>query len=91
MSRQPINRSPDLQRLRDEGYNIRHVHGHLVVWDVPYLDAARALQRGALISAVAQRDDVAIARDDHRLLRQPQGRAEVALRSCNQQGRQSHL
>ena len=38
MSQQPIVRSADLTRLRNEGYTIRIVGGHLVVDDVPFVD-----------------------------------------------------
>src|SRR5581483_356266 len=36
MSRQLISRSPDLQRLENEGYNLEIRSGYLLVRDVPY-------------------------------------------------------
>jgi hypothetical protein len=37
MSRRPINRSLDLKRLRDEGYDIEYCSGFLIVHGVPYV------------------------------------------------------
>ena len=50
MSHQLINRSPDLKRLRDEGYHVEVRHGHLLVRDVPYVDTNRHIQRGTLVA-----------------------------------------
>src|SRR5690242_19173715 len=36
VSQQLISLSPDLKRLRDEGYNLEIRGGHLLVKDVPY-------------------------------------------------------
>jgi hypothetical protein len=37
MSRRPIDLSPDLLRLQNEGYDIAIRHGFLLVRDVPYV------------------------------------------------------
>ncbi|MFR7634026.1 MAG: DUF6791 domain-containing protein, partial [Streptococcus salivarius] len=37
MSQQLINHSPDLKRLRDEGYEIEVHGGHLLVHHIPYV------------------------------------------------------
>ncbi len=50
MSPQLISRSPDLRRLRDEGYSIEVVDGHLVMNEVPYVDSGGAVRRGRLVS-----------------------------------------
>lgn len=50
MSRQLINRSPDLKKLQDEGYNIEEIAGYLVLWDVPFVNTRREVVRGALVS-----------------------------------------
>jgi len=44
------SRSPDLLRLRDEGYEIEIRSGHLLVHNVPYLNAAGAVGYGTLVS-----------------------------------------
>lgn len=50
MSGSPINLSPDLSRLRDEGYEIEIVAGHLVIRNVPYVNPGKEVRRGALVS-----------------------------------------
>lgn len=60
MSLAPISRSPDLARLRDEGYSLTIIGGFLVVGDVPYLDAQRSVQRGRLATALALAGDVTV-------------------------------
>lgn len=50
MSRQLIDHSPDLLRLRNEGYDIDVVGGYLVVRDVPYVNSTGDIKRGMLIS-----------------------------------------
>lgn len=52
MSRQLISRSPDLKQLRDEGYDIEVRSGHLLVKSVPYVNPAREVQRGTLVTAL---------------------------------------
>ncbi len=50
MSRQLINRSPDLKRLRDEGYELEIRSGHLLVHHVPYVNARREIAYGTLVT-----------------------------------------
>lgn len=66
MSQRPISRSADLRRLRDEGYDIRIHHGHLVMRDVPYVNARRETARGILVSKLTiGADDTTAAPADH--------------------------
>jgi hypothetical protein len=65
MSQRPISLSPDLSRLRAEGYDLRVERGFLVVRDVPYLDAAGTVVRGMLVKALTLAGDVATAPGDH--------------------------
>lgn len=44
-----VRNSVDLQRLISEGYTVRLVNGYLVIDDIPYVDAARTVQWGALV------------------------------------------
>lgn len=53
MSLQLINRSSDLKRLRDEGYNIEIQAGHLVVRDVPYVNSKKEIKSGILVSVLS--------------------------------------
>lgn len=57
MSPPPVALSPDLKRLCGEGYNVGFVAGHLVVRDVPYLDANRKVRWGALVSELSLAGD----------------------------------
>lgn len=47
-----INHSPDLKRLRDEGFDIRILHGHIFVFDVPYVDKNKEVKFGILITVL---------------------------------------
>lgn len=52
MSPKQINLSPDLKRLREEGYFIQVQGGLLVMRDVPYVNAKRDVRTGTLISTL---------------------------------------
>src|SRR5579862_1925888 len=67
MSLKPINRSPDLKRLRDEGYDIEVRSGFLIVKDVPYLNAKKEVQSGMLVSPLTMANDVTTEPDPHTL------------------------
>lgn len=68
MSTELIARSPDLLRLRNEGYDIAVVAGHLVVRDVPYVTAGREVKRGVLVSALDIANDQAVRPGTHVVL-----------------------
>jgi ThiF family len=53
MSRQLISRSSDLQRLRDEGYDVEVRSNNLVVKGIPYVTAERAVAYGILVSELS--------------------------------------
>jgi hypothetical protein len=59
MSRAPFDLSPDLKRLRDEGYFVQIRGGLLVMREVPYVDASRQVRTGTLISSLNMAGDVA--------------------------------
>jgi hypothetical protein len=66
MSTTPIDRSPDLQRLRAAGYNVQITSaGNLVVHDVPYVNSRREVMRGALASDLDLAGDVTTRPKDH--------------------------
>lgn len=52
MLQQQINLSPDLKRLRDEGYEIEVRGGHLLVHHIPYLDQNKQIQYGTFVSTL---------------------------------------
>src|ERR1700739_4594470 len=66
MSIIPIDRSPDLLRLRQDGYNIQVTKaGFLVVRDVPYVNGKREIARGILASNLDLAGDVTARPQDH--------------------------
>ena len=65
MSAQLINRSADLKRLRDEGYDLCIVGGHLLIKDVPYVNTSREVRRGTLVSKLMLAGDVTTKPDTH--------------------------
>lgn len=52
MSQQLINHSPDLKRLRDEGYEIEVNGGYLLIHHVPFVDQNRQIVYGVLVSTL---------------------------------------
>lgn len=69
MSTTQLSRSPDLERLREEGYEVFiHRTGYLVVDHVPYVNAERAVRRGRLVSALTLEGDVTGPPQDHVVL-----------------------
>ena len=67
MSRLPINRSPDLKRLRDEGYDIEVHTGFLLMHGVPYLAAPGRVERATLFTPLTLNDNVAQKPGDHQV------------------------
>lgn len=65
MSRQLIDRSPDLKRLRDEGFHLVIADGHLVLHDVPYVNSGCQVRRGSLVSSLTTSGNVAAPPGDH--------------------------
>ena len=65
MSSSLFSRNEDLRRLRDEGYDVAVDDGHLVIRQVPYLDASGSVQYGVLVTALALANDLTIPPADH--------------------------
>jgi len=65
MSQQLISRSADLQKLRDQGYEVSVIDGHLVLSHVPYVTAARQVTYGSLISTLTLSGDTTTTPDTH--------------------------
>lgn len=65
MSQQLINHSPDLKKLRDEGYDVEVRSGYLLIKQVPYVNAAREIKYGILVSALDLAGDVTITPSTH--------------------------
>jgi hypothetical protein len=65
MSRALFSRSPDLKRLRDEGYFVQQQGGCLVMREVPYVDVHRKVRSGSLISSLTLAGDETRTPDTH--------------------------
>ena len=57
MSHQLINHSPDLKRLRDDGFEICVEDGFLVVTSVPYVNDSKEIKYGSLVSELTLAGD----------------------------------
>src|SRR5690349_16086939 len=60
-----ISRSPDLLRLRDEGYDLEVRGGHLLVHGVPYVNGACAVVHGTLVSDLTLAGDNTTTPSNH--------------------------
>jgi hypothetical protein len=67
MSREPFSLSPDLKRLRDEGYFVQIRGGFLVMREVPYVTAERQVRTGTLISSLNMAGDITQRPDTHQV------------------------
>ena len=65
MSQRLISLSPDLKRLRDEGYQVEIRSGHLLVHGIPYVNSRRQIARGTLVSTLALAGDTTRPPDTH--------------------------
>ena len=66
MSHQLIDHSPDLKRLRDDGYEIEYKGGYLLIHHVPYVNSAREIKYGILVSELTlQTLDITAAPNTH--------------------------
>jgi hypothetical protein len=65
MSQRLISLNPDLRRLRDDGYQVAVVVGHLVVSHVPYVNAYQQVSYGILVSRLELSGDVTVKPGDH--------------------------
>jgi molybdopterin/thiamine biosynthesis adenylyltransferase len=65
MSQKPIVRSPAIQRLIDEGYEIDIRHQHLLVHSVPYVTANREIDTGILVCTYLESNGMDSKPSDH--------------------------
>lgn len=65
MSSTLISHSPDLRRLRDDGYNLSVVDGYLLLGDVPYVTSEGRIARGTLVSELTLAGQVTTTPADH--------------------------
>lgn len=83
MSQQLINLSSDLSRLRDEGFKLEVRGSHLLINDVPYLNAQREVKYGILVSELTLAGDVTTTPGTHVAF-------FVGEHPCNKDGTEMH-
>jgi len=64
---QLVNHNDDLRRLVDKGYAVAFDSNYLVIRDIPYLDAERQLQIGAIVAKLVFINKEQVAQDDHQI------------------------
>jgi hypothetical protein len=67
MSEKLINRSPDLKRLRDEGYEVEIRRGFLIVHSVPYVNSKREIALGKVVTDLTLSNDQTVRPGDHQV------------------------
>lgn len=65
MSRQLINRSPDLKRLQNEGYTLEISAGYLLVREIPYVNSAKRVLKGILVCNLDLANDKTVKPSSH--------------------------
>ena len=65
MSRQLINRSWDLQKLQNEGYEMEIKSGFLLLRGIPYVNSLKEIRRGTLVAKLVLAGDKTARPDDH--------------------------
>jgi hypothetical protein len=65
MSQRLISRSPDLQRLQNEGYEVSIIGGKLLIGQVPFRNAAGEVAYGILVSDLELNGDATGQPTDH--------------------------
>jgi len=65
MSRRLINRSWDLLKLQNEGYELEIKSGFLLAKGVPYVNSRKEVKRGTLVAKLVLAGDKTARPDDH--------------------------
>jgi hypothetical protein len=65
MPQKLINHSPDLKRLRDNGFEIEVKNGYALVHHVPYVNSSKEIRYGTLISNLTLAGNITIRPDTH--------------------------
>lgn len=65
MSHKLISHSPDLKKLRDEGYEVEVKNAHLLVHTVPYVNIKKEILRGILVCPLILAGDRVARPQDH--------------------------
>ncbi|MBL7738452.1 MAG: ThiF family adenylyltransferase [Chitinophagaceae bacterium] len=80
MQQQLINHSPDLKRLRDEGYEIEIKGGYLLSHHIPYVNSKKEVKYGTLVSELTLRDNGKTAKPNNHVI------CFIGEHPCNKNG-----
>lgn len=67
MSHAPFSLSPDLKRLREDGYFVQIRGALLLMREIPYVDAQKRVRRGTLVSSLNMAGNVTQKPDTHQV------------------------
>lgn len=62
-----VNHNDDIRRLVEKGYAVAFDSNYLIVRDIPYLDAERKLQIGAIVTKLVFTNENQVVQDDHQI------------------------
>jgi hypothetical protein len=62
-----VSHNEDIRRIVEKGYAVAFESNYLVLRDVPYLDAERKLQTGAIVTKVVFIDQERVTQEDHQI------------------------
>lgn len=62
-----VSHNDDIRRLVEKGYAVGFDGPHMIVRDIPYLDATRTLLWGAFVAKLVFVDEVRVVQDDHQI------------------------
>ena len=65
MSQQLIDHSPDLKRLRDEGFEVEICGGYLIIHHIPYVNDQKQVKIGKLISTLSVNGNTTLKPETH--------------------------
>ena len=65
MPRPQINLSPDLKKLREDGYEVDIRENYVLIHNVPYVNSKKELARGVLVSSLNSIDGKTVKPDTH--------------------------
>jgi len=67
MLRELVSHNDDIRRLLEKGYALSFDSNYLVVRDIPYLDAGKRLQSGAIVCKLKTADNLRFEQEDHQI------------------------
>ena len=67
MSKKPVNRNRDVERLQERGFSTELWDAHLRVWGIPYVTPERVVKFGALVCVIDPMHEGGVELADHQV------------------------